>query len=62
MGRAEIPGCVCAMADMAAGDALAIVHARDAAAGGAAADKIARAYTITNVATPVRETLYRVIR
>ena len=45
-----------------AGDALAIVHARDAAAAGAAADKIARAYTITNVATPVRETLYRVIR
>ena len=44
------------------GDALAIVHARDADAAAAAATKIAQAYTITNSATPVRETLYRVIR
>ena len=44
------------------GDALAIVHARDTNAAEAAAAKIAQAYTITNSATPVRETLYRVIR
>ena len=44
------------------GDALAIVHARDTNAAEAAAAKIAQAYTITNVATPERETLYRVIR
>ena len=45
-----------------AGDALAIVHARNADAASEAAGKIERAYTITNVATPVRETLYRVVR
>ena len=49
-------------ASVRAGDALAIVHARDAHAAEAAAAKIALAYTITNVATPARETLYRVIR
>ena len=45
-----------------ANDAIAIVHARNADSAIVAAAKIAQAYTITNVATPVRETLYRMIR
>ncbi len=45
-----------------AGDALAIVHARDEASAAAAAEVVAKAFTILAGAAPQRETFYRVVR
>ena len=49
-------------ATVSAGDAVAVVHARNADTGNAAAAKVAQAFTIADTAAPAHQTLYRVIR